>query len=125
METSRYDQSPYAAELAAAASNFRVGTALLLENGAVRVWGITLAPGERLAFHRHRTSYFYRSHAAGILRVRFPDGTAAVYPTDVDEVHFHEIGADDLVVHDLENVGKTTIAFTTVELLTGMPAERG
>lgn len=28
-----------------------------------------------------------------------------------------EIGPDDLVVHDLANVGETTVRFTTVELL--------
>lgn len=83
----------------------------------MRIWDIALAPGERLPFHRHRTSYFYRSHAAGLLRVRFPDGTESVYPTAVDEVYFHEIGAGDVVVHDLENVGETTVSFTTVELL--------
>jgi hypothetical protein len=32
-------------------------------------------------------------------------------------VHFHAIGPDDLVVHDLENAGETTVRFTTVELL--------
>ena len=106
-----------AAELESAETNYRVGTTLLLENDSVRVWDITLAPGERLPFHRHRTSYFYRSHAAGLVRVRLPDGTESVYPTGVDEVHFHEIGPDDLVVHDLENAGNTQISFTTVELL--------
>jgi hypothetical protein len=110
-----------AAELDAAATNFQVGTTLLFENEALRVWDIMLEPGERLPLHRHRTSYFYRSHAAGMLRVRFPDGTESVYPTEVDEVHFHEIGPDDVVVHDLENVGDTTVSFTTVELLRPAP----
>ena len=107
------------AEVEDGATNFRVGTTLLLENDAVRVWDITLRPGERLPFHRHRTSYFYRSHADGLVRVGFPDGSESVYPTGVDEVHFHEIGPDDLVVHDLENVGETTVSYTTVELLGG------
>jgi beta-alanine degradation protein BauB len=92
---------------------------VLFESDRVRIWDITLEPGERLAFHRHRTSYFYRSHAAGLLRVRLPDGTESVYPTEVDEVHFHEIGVNDVVVHDLQNVGETTVSFTTVELLRG------
>jgi quercetin dioxygenase-like cupin family protein len=109
--------SDFADELEDASSNFTVGTALLYENDLLRIWDITLAPGERLPFHRHRTSYFYRSHAAGMLRVRLPNGTETVYPTGVDEVHFHEIGPEDVVVHDLENVGETTISFTTVELL--------
>ena len=97
--------------------SFEVGTKLLFENERVRVWDITLAPGERLPFHRHRTSYFYRCEAGGRLRVRTPESDEAEYESPADEVHFHEIGPDDLVVHDLENVGETTVRFTTVELL--------
>ena len=97
--------------------SFEVGTKLLFENERVRVWDITLAPGERLPFHRHRTSYFYRCEAGGRLRVRTPKGGEAEYESPADEVRFHEIGPNDLVVHDLENVGETTVRFTTVELL--------
>jgi hypothetical protein len=49
--------------------------------------------------------------------VRTPDGSEAVYESPTDEVHFHEIGPDDVVIHDLENMGETTVRFTTVELL--------
>mgnify|MGYP003405455726 FL=1 len=97
--------------------SFVVGTKLLFENERIRVWDITLASGERLAFHRHRTSYFYRCEAGGRLRVRTPEVGEAEYESPADEVHFHEIGPNDLVVHDLENVGETTVRFTTVELL--------
>jgi beta-alanine degradation protein BauB len=97
--------------------NTQVGSRLLFENGRIRLWDITLAPGERLPFHRHRTSYFYRCEAGGTLRVRTPEGSEAVYESPADEVHFHEIGPDDVVIHDLENVGETTVRFTTVELL--------
>ena len=93
-----------------------IGTRLLFENESVRVWAIELAPGERLPFHRHRTSYFYRAHADGLVRVGLPDGTAQVYEERTDSVHFHEIRPADLVVHDLENVGETPLAYTTVEL---------
>ena len=34
--------------------NVAVGTGLLFENEQIRVWDITLAPGERLPLHRHR-----------------------------------------------------------------------
>ena len=97
--------------------SFVVGTRLLFENERIRVWDITLGPGERLDFHRHRTSYFYRCEAGGRLRVALPDGSSEVYESPQDEVDFHEIGPDDIVVHDLENVGETTVRFTTVELL--------
>jgi hypothetical protein len=51
--------------------------------------------------------------------VRFPDGRAIEYDSETDEVDFHAIGHDDVVVHDLENVGDAPLRFTTVELLDG------
>jgi beta-alanine degradation protein BauB len=115
----QFDTSEFADELARAAENFTVGSRLLHEDARIRVWDITLAPGERLPFHRHRTTYFYRCHAGGPTRVRFPDGTGAVYESVADDVHVHEIGPTDFVVHDLENAGDAPLRFTTVELLRG------
>ena len=36
-----------------------VGTRLLFENDRVRVWDLTLAPGESTGRHRHTADYFY------------------------------------------------------------------
>jgi beta-alanine degradation protein BauB len=115
-----FDRAQFAEELAAAHENFVVGTRLLLENERVRVWDLTLAPRERVPFHRHRTSYFYRCHAGGPTLVRSPQGEAFLYESIADEVTFHPIEPGEVVVHDLENAGETTLAFTTVELL-GLP----
>jgi quercetin dioxygenase-like cupin family protein len=115
----KFDPDEFADELARAAENFAVGTRLLHEDDRIRVWDITLAPGERLPFHRHRTSYFYRCESGGTVLLRHPDGAEEVYESPADEVHFHDIGPDDLVVHELENVGETTVRYTTVELLVG------
>ena len=104
-------------ELEQALANRTVGTQLLFENDAVRVWEIALEPGERLPFHRHLTSYFYRCHSGGRVRVRTPDGDELEYESPAGEVHFHEIGPEDVVVHDLANVGDTLVTYTTVELL--------
>jgi hypothetical protein len=112
-----FDPAEFGDELAGAAQNFRVGTRLLFENARVRVWDISLAPGERVPFHRHRTSYFYRCHAGGPTLVRTPNGAALVLASVADEVTYHAIGPDDVVVHDLENVGESPLSFTTVELL--------
>ena len=114
-----FDPAEFADELAQAAENFVVGSRLLFEDELIRVWDITLEPGQRLPFHRHRSTYFYRCHTGGPTRVRFPDGTGSVYESVADEVHVHEIGPDDVVVHDLENAGHTPLVFTTVELLRG------
>jgi quercetin dioxygenase-like cupin family protein len=112
-----FDPDEFAAELGVAPSNVVVGSRLLHENALVRVWDITLAPGERLPFHRHRTTYLYRCHSGSLTRVRFADGRGIVYRSVPDEVHVHEIGSEELVVHDLENAGDTTLSFTTIELL--------
>lgn len=108
-----------AGELVRAASNFVVGSRLLLENERVRVWDITLGPGERLPFHCHRTSYVYRCESAGLSRVRAPDGSEATYDSVLGEVTFHEIAPGETVIHDLTNVADTVLRFTTVELLEG------
>jgi predicted metal-dependent enzyme (double-stranded beta helix superfamily) len=112
-----FDLQEFADELAAGESNLRVGSRLLHEDALVRVWDITLAPGERLAFHRHRTTYLYRCQSGSRTRVRFPDGRGIEYESVRDEVHVHEIEQGQVVVHDLENAGDTVLAFTTVELL--------
>jgi hypothetical protein len=62
------------AELERAPTNHVVGTTLLLENDRVRVWDITLAPGERTPFHCHRTTYFYRCESGGRWRLRTLEG---------------------------------------------------
>ena len=113
-----FDTADYEDELAAAEGNAAVGSSKLFENERIRVWDIDLAPGERLPFHRHRTSYFYRCHGGGRTRVRFPDGRGIEFDSVPDEVQFHAIGPDDVVVHDLENAGDEPLRFTTVELLT-------
>jgi beta-alanine degradation protein BauB len=112
-----FDTADYEDELAAADGNAAVGSRVLFENGRIRVWDIDLAPGERLPFHHHRTSYFYRCHGGERTRVRFPDGRGVEFDSVRDDVQFHAIGPDDVVVHDLENAGHEPLRFTTVELL--------
>ena len=112
-----FDVAEREEELARAFDNFEIGSRRLFENERIRVWDIELAPGERLPFHRHRWSYFYRCHNGGRTRVRLPGGRGLEFDSVTDEVHFHAIGAEDIVVHDLENVGGDALRFTTVELL--------
>jgi hypothetical protein len=112
-----FDVADFADELAAAETNLTVGSRLLHEDDVVRVWDITLGPGERLPFHRHRATYLYRCHTGSLTCVRFPDGRGVVYRSEPDEVHVHEIGPADVVIHDLENAGETPLSFTTIELL--------
>lgn len=104
-------------ELDAAASNDVIGSHLLLENDHVRVWDITLAPGERLPFHCHTTTYFYRCESGGAWRLRTLDGESVVGEDEPGQVTFHELAAGEVLVHDLCNLGDRPLRYTTVELL--------
>jgi hypothetical protein len=107
------------AELEAAATNYTVGTALLLENDRVRIWDITLASGERTPFHCHRTTYFYRCETGGRFRLRTIAGEVLYGEEAPGAVTFHELGPGERLVHELTNVGDGPLRYTTVELLGG------
>jgi hypothetical protein len=109
------DVSP--AELAAAPTNYTVGTAMLLENERIRVWDITLAPGERMPFHCHRTTYFYRCESGGPWRLRTLEGEVVHGEDAPGAVTFHELASDERLIHELTNVGDAPLRYTTVELL--------
>ena len=50
-------------------------------------------------------------------RQRFADGTFVVRDYLVGETRFLEHSEDDYLIHDLENIGESTLRFVTVELL--------
>ena len=96
--------------------NGRIGTDLVLENDSVRVWHMTLKPGERMPVHRHVLSYFWTAMASGRFLQRTYDGTT--YESDVEAglTHFYHVGEGEFALHNLENVGATTMIFCAVEL---------
>ncbi|MGH8992432.1 MAG: cupin domain-containing protein [Acidimicrobiia bacterium] len=115
-EHGKYDVAEFADELARAPHNRDVGTTRLFENDHVRVWEIRLEPGERGAFHLHDQTYFWTVVQAGRGRQRFPDGTMVTRDYPPGETKYLVQSPDDAMIHDLENVGPTTLRFVTVEL---------
>jgi hypothetical protein len=112
-----FDPADYADELEAAAGNVEVGTRLWFENDRVKVWEVRLAPGERGPFHAHTRRYFWTVVDPGLGRQRSPDGTFTVRRYRVGDTRYSEHDPADPLIHDLENVGDTTLRFVTVELL--------
>jgi hypothetical protein len=112
-----FDPADFGDELATAASNLDVGTRLRFENDRIKVWEITLAPGERCPFHAHTRRYFWTVTEAGIGRQRSPDGTFRVRRYEVGDTQYLEQPAAHPMIHDLENAGDSTLRFVTVELL--------
>jgi beta-alanine degradation protein BauB len=115
-DSGTFDVAQFARELEGK-PNSAVGTRLLLENDRVKVWEIVLEPGHRVPFHWHTHPYFYVCAAPGRVRTRFPNGYYVEGDEETGGIAFMEHTVDDPGIHDLENVGDTTIRYTTVELL--------
>jgi beta-alanine degradation protein BauB len=115
-EQGKYDVAEFADELARAPQNFEVGTAVRFENDHVRVWEIVLEPGQRGPFHIHNQTYFWTVVDPGRGKQRFTDGTFVVRDYQPGETKYLVHSPSDPMIHDLENVGSTTMRFITVEL---------
>ena len=104
-------------ELAANTANGHVGTKLVEESKRGRVWHLTLAPGERLPFHRHVLDYFWTSVSGGRGRQHLMDGTTVEYTYQPGETRHETYGLGEYKVHDLENLGDREMVFMTIEFL--------
>ena len=96
-----------------------VGSVLISETDRVRVWHLTIPVGGRCGFHRHVNPYFWTALTAGTARNYVSSGAISEATYNAGETrHFH-YGPGDQMVHSLENIGDTELAFTTVEFLDG------
>jgi quercetin dioxygenase-like cupin family protein len=118
VEFGAYDTTEFADELNGASENHEIATRLLFENERVRIWELSLEPGERAPFHCHAVPYFFVCVDGGQALSRFTNGTTVSMEYAVGDTWFDEM-ANGFEVHDLENVGSTRLRFTTVELLGG------
>lgn len=115
-ESGTFDLAMYDEEIRVAARNHQVGTSLWFENDHVRVFEIHLEPGERGPFHVHDSTYFWTVVEPGRGLQRFADGTFVVRDYALGETKYLVHSPADRLLHDLENVGDTTLRFVTVEL---------
>ena len=67
--------------------------------------------------HWHTTTYLFVCVDGGRRRTRFANGTWFAGEMPAGSTVYSALSADDPEIHDLENVGDTTVRFTTVELL--------
>ncbi len=104
-------------EFAARAGNGQVGNRLVSQSDRVRVWSLSLKPGERIAFHTHVLDYFWTAVTAGRGRSHFADGRVSEMGYQPGDTRHHTYAAGEFMIHDLENIGDTDMVFTTVEFL--------
>jgi quercetin dioxygenase-like cupin family protein len=95
----------------------RVGTRLVSETDRVRVWALSLAPGERIGFHTHVLDYFWTAVTGGSARSQYADGRVAEVSYQPGDTQHHRFQAGEFMIHDLHNTGTTELVFTTVEFL--------
>ena len=117
VEEGVFDTKEFSDELAEASSNKELGTSVWFENDRIRVWEVLLQPGQRGPFHSHTTNYFWTVVEGSRGLQRFADGRYVVRDYVVGETRYLEHSPDSELIHDLENVGESTLRFVTVELL--------
>ncbi len=85
----------------------QVGTRLMFENERVRVWVLSLAPGESLAKHIHRNDYFFIVESGGLIRFANPDDESDYQDVQFedDQVTFRDVGPAGKVDNRLTNIG--------------------
>jgi oxalate decarboxylase/phosphoglucose isomerase-like protein (cupin superfamily) len=115
-ERGTFDLGAFADELLAATENRKLGTSLWFENGHVQVFEVRLEPGERGPFHLHDRNYFWTVVEPGRGLQRFADGTFVVRDYALGETKYLMNSPEEPLIHDLENVGDTTLRFVTVAL---------
>ncbi len=104
-------------EFAANQFNPCVGSELVSESARVRVWALSLKPGERLPFHRHQLDYFWTALTDGRARSHFNDGRVVETSYRAGDTKHLAYAKGEFMIHDLENIGDTVLAYTTVEFL--------
>jgi hypothetical protein len=98
-------------------NNGRVGDRLLSETERVRVWSLTLKPGERLPFHKHVLDYFWTVVLPSKGRSHYSSGEVIEVEYQRGETKHLKFARGEFMMHDLENIGETDLVFTTVEFL--------
>jgi quercetin dioxygenase-like cupin family protein len=81
-----------------------------LDNPRVRVYDVTVKPGEKEKTHSH-PAYVVYVIEGGKIRNHLPDGSVAEAEFKAGDVFFR-----DPVTHWAENIGNTTIRLVVVEL---------
>jgi hypothetical protein len=115
-EHGAFDVRDFAEELERAPGNHEIGTTLWFENDRVRVFELRLEPGARGPFHLHDAAYFWTVVEPGRGLQRLADGSFVVREYALGETRFLHPSPEQPLIHDLENVGDTTLRFVTVEL---------
>ncbi|WP_066225228.1 hypothetical protein [Formosa haliotis] len=103
-------------ELKTNTDNVQVGEHLILETEAFKVWSIAIPVGESLPFHKHNKPYFYTAIQPGKSRSFYADGKIIETEYEANDIkYYNDLNSAQYFIHNLENIGETTLIYTTVE----------
>jgi predicted metal-dependent enzyme (double-stranded beta helix superfamily) len=92
----------------------RVGTELVFENEAVRVWIMDLKPGEDSPFHKHVADYVIIYTTPSKIQVHIPGEPERTDVFDDGYVAYTNVG--DGIMHSITNVASESHRQVIVEL---------
>lgn len=92
-----------------------IGTELLFENEAVRVWSMELAPGEESPYHVHKLDYVYVYVTPSRLAF-MPEPGQIQHVRDYRDGYVRFTAVGDGIRHQISNVGTSVHRQILVEL---------
>jgi beta-alanine degradation protein BauB len=92
----------------------QVGSEVLFENDRVRVWRLTLQPGEASPHHRHEHDYLFVHVTPATLELRQAGEAPSTEAFEVGYVEYTEVGSG--VEHQIVNRGDAVLHEILVEL---------
>lgn len=94
-----------------------IGTELLFENDVIRVWSMTLEPGQSMPYHIHRLDYVYVYVTPS--RIAFMEHPGQVKETrDYKDGYVNYVSVGDGITHQIRNDGDITHRQILVEFKT-------
>ncbi|TNF65575.1 MAG: cupin domain-containing protein [Gammaproteobacteria bacterium] len=90
----------------------KVATKIIFENEKIRVWEMTLEPGEIFPEHYHRLPYLVYVYEAAPLELISQDGEKEIIETEVGGAYWLEAGE----THSAKNIGTTRFREVLVEI---------
>ena len=94
-----------------------VATRLLFENGRLRVWEMSLAPGEASDWHRHHHDYVFINLTPAQISLEEPTSEHIRRGLDAGFVEYVAVGLEGQPPHRLLNAGASPLKQVLIELL--------
>ncbi len=86
----------------------------LFENNSIKLWEIQLKPSETTPFRRHTQNYSATSFSDGLMVSRNTNGRIVLIRLKKGDNLYFECQQQE-IIHDLENIGESTIKIIVLE----------